>query len=319
MLSPAASSGQPFGVRGVRIAHRTDAIARTGCTVVLFDEPVVASGEVRGGAPASRELALLEPTAGVERIDAVLLTGGSAFGLAAADGVMRWCEERGRGFPTAVGRVPIVPTMALFDLAVGDAGVRPTAEDGYRAAADAAAAPDDARVATGPVGAGAGARVHKWIDAAAAVDAGIGHAVMRQGRLVVVALVAVNAWGEIVRGVLPDHRTAPAGAFGTAPAAPAARPDEGTSTTIGVVVTNARLTKTQCRSMAVAGHAGMARAIYPAHTPADGDALVCAATGTLSAGPGEAAEAAEAADAQLMAVLALSDAAVAAAIRSVAR
>lgn len=263
--------------------------------------PRCASGEVRGGAPASREFALLEPTASVTHIDAVVLTGGSAFGLAAADGVVQWCEEHGRGFPTSAGRVPIVPTLGLFDLAVGDAAVRPTAADGHAAAAEAAAAPDDADVRIGPVGAGTGARVGTWLGPAAAVDAGLGHAVLRHRDLVVAALVAVNAWGSIVSGELPSIDHMSEDGFGSSD-------QPALNTTIGVVVTNARLTKTQCRSMATAGHAGLARAIYPANTPVDGGALVATATGSLGVDP---------TDGDLMALLALSDAAVAAAIRSV--
>ena len=292
-------TGRPFGIDGVRIGHHTDRSARTGCTVVLFDRPVVAAGEVRGGAPATRDFALLEPTAAVGHIDAVVLTGGSAFGLAAADGVMRWCEEHGRGFPTSAGRVPIVPTLALFDLPVGNAAVRPTAGNGHAAAAEAAAS-DGSVVRTGPVGAGTGARVGSWLGPTAAIDAGLGHAVLCHRDLVVAALVAVNAWGSIVSGELPSIEHMSEDGFGP-PDPPAL------NTTIGVVVTNARLTKTQCRSMAVAGHAGLARAIYPANTPVDGDALVTAATGASGVDP---------TDGDLMALLALSDAAVAAAIRS---
>ena len=142
-------------VPGLRVGHWTDLGAATGCTVVLFPEGTVASAEVRGGAPATREVALLDPTRLVDRIDALVLTGGSAFGLAAADGVLRYCEEQGRGVATPAGRVPVVVALALFDLAVGDASVRPGAEQGRAACLAATAGP----VATGRVGAGTGATV----------------------------------------------------------------------------------------------------------------------------------------------------------------
>src|SRR4051812_30494215 len=147
-----------LGVAGVRVGHWTDDVALTGCTVVLLPEGTVASGEVRGGAPAEREMALLDPSRTVNRIDAVVLTGGSAFGLASADGVMRFCEERGIGFPTAGGPVPIVVALGLYDLAQGDGSVRPGADEGY-AACEAAT---DGTIAFGRVGAGAGATIAKW-------------------------------------------------------------------------------------------------------------------------------------------------------------
>ena len=149
-------------VAGVRVGHWTDIEARTGCTVVLFPEGTLASGEVRGGAPATREFDLLDPHRLVHRLDAVVLSGGSAFGLAAADGVMRWLEERGVGFPTSAGPVPIVVGASLFDLAVGDPSVRPGPAEGY-AACDAARADS---VDVGPVGAGTGATINKWRGAA---------------------------------------------------------------------------------------------------------------------------------------------------------
>ncbi len=144
-------------ITGLRVGHWTDPAARTGCTVVLFPDGTVASGDVRGGAPATRELELLDPRRTVSRIDAVVLTGGSAFGLAAADGAMRFCEERGLGFATPAGPVPIVVALALFDLAVGDPAARPGAAEGYAACAAAT----DGPVELGAVGAGAGATVAK--------------------------------------------------------------------------------------------------------------------------------------------------------------
>ncbi|HEX2040035.1 MAG TPA: P1 family peptidase [Acidimicrobiales bacterium] len=238
-------------VRGVRVGHWTDAAARTGCTVVVLPAGTVASGEVRGGAPGTREWELLAPERLVPRVDAVVLSGGSAFGLAACEGVVRWCEERGLGFPTAAGVVPIVVGAVLYDLAVGDAAVRPDAAAGYAACEAAASGPFE----VGAVGAGTGARV------------GLGTAVERHGEVVVGAVAAVNAFGS-VRGdrpvAVPDLSAAPFG-----------------HTTIGVIATNARLDKLGCLLVAQSGHDGLARALEPAHTTLDGDALVAAATGEV--------------------------------------
>lgn len=260
-------------VAGVRVGHWHDADARTGCTVVLFPPDTIASAEVRGGAPATRELALLEPERTVARLDAVVLTGGSAFGLAAADGVMRWCEEQGIGVETPAGRVPIVAALALFDLAVGNPLVRPGAAQGYTACCDARTG----AVALGPVGAGCGATVDSWLGAGRSRQAGIGSATVRRGDLVVSALLAVNAFGSIdVDGTGVDR--AVEGGSGEAAT-------EGifTNTTIGVVATNARLDKVACKVVAQGGHGGISRALVPAHTRADGDALVAAATGEVDA------------------------------------
>lgn len=256
-------------VPGVRVGHWSDTTARTGCTVVLFPEGTTASAEVRGGAPATRELAVLEPERTVERVDAVVLTGGSAFGLAAADGVMRWLEERGIGFPTAAGPVPIVPALALFDLLAGDSAVRPGVDEGYAACVDAGAG----EVELGRVGAGTGCLVAKWRGRAYARPGGLGAAVASDGDVVVGALVAVNAVGDL-RG--EDLRI---------PVAPTKGFTEGESTTIGVIVTNARLTKVECLLAAQSGHDGLGRALDPAHTAGDGDALVAAATGAVDASP----------------------------------
>jgi L-aminopeptidase/D-esterase-like protein len=262
-------------ITGLRVGHWTDPAARTGCTVVLFPDGTVASGEVRGGAPATRELELLDPRRTVSRIDAVVLTGGSAFGLAAADGAMRFCEERGLGFATPAGPVPIVVALALFDLTVGDPAARPGAAQGYAACAAAA----DGPVEVGTVGAGAGATVAKLGPARDRRPGGLVSAGAEGGGLRVAALVAVNAAGT--PGA--DDRTALdiAGAHDVA----AARVT-GTgfgNTTIGVVATNARLDKLGCHLVAQGGHDGLARALFPAHTRADGDAFVAAATGEMEA------------------------------------
>ena len=254
-------------VDGVVAGHWTDPVARTGCTVVLLPEGTVASGEVRGGAPGTREFELLRPERLVAHVDAVVLTGGSAFGLSACDGVVRWCEEHGRGFPTRAGRVPIVVGAVLYDLAVGEASVRPGPDQGYVACRDAT---DD--VALGPVGAGCGATVAKWRGPDAARPGGLGGAVERDGDVVVAALVAVNAFGDLAP---------PPGERQPLPA-PVASP-LGENTTIGVVVTNARLDKTGCLLVAQGGHDGLARALEPAHASVDGDAVVACATGTVEA------------------------------------
>jgi L-aminopeptidase/D-esterase-like protein len=258
-------------VPGVLVGHWSDPEARTGCTVVLVPEGTTASAEVRGGAPASRELDLLVPGRLVDRIDAVVLTGGSAFGLAAADGVMTWLEERGRGVATPAGPVPIVPTLALYDLAVGSSAVRPGPAEG-RAACDAAGAGD---VAHGAVGAGTGATTGTWLGRDEARPGGLGGATVRAGELVVAALVAVNAYGSID----PTGR----GLDGIEDALPAAPPPPIGNTTIGVIATNARLDKTACLTVAQGGHDGLARAIAPAHTRVDGDALIALATGAVDA------------------------------------
>lgn len=260
-------------VAGVRLGHWTDGEARTGCSVVLLPAGTVASGEVRGGAPGTREWALLDPRRAVDRVDAVVLTGGSAFGLAACDGVARWCEERGLGWPTSAGPVPIVVGMVIFDLAVGDALVRPGPDEGY--AACAAARAGAGAVGRGPVGAGAGATVGKWKGAASARPAGIGSAVARHGGATMAALVVANAVGEAVG--LPGE---PPRVFDPKPGAGTVA-SAGEATTIGIVVTDARLDKGQCRLLAESAHDGLARAIDPVHTAADGDAFVAAATGRV--------------------------------------
>ncbi|NNG38230.1 P1 family peptidase [Flexivirga sp. ID2601S] len=284
----------PIPIDGVRVGHWTDEHARTGCTVVELPEGTVASYECRGGAPAARELTLLEPDKSVTTIDALLLTGGSAFGLAAADGVMRRMEETGRGVPTPAGPVPIVSALGLFDLAVGDATVRPGPEQGYAAAASVST---DAPL-TGQLGAGTGAYTSHWRGPDGARPGGLSAAERRMGDVVVWALVAVNAYGDIDLGDAPVSTEAVArlqepfgfgGADGggtdgggTDGAAAVAAGDR-THTTIGVVVTNARLDKVGCHIVAQGAHDGLARSLTPPHTRFDGDAFVAAATGVIPA------------------------------------
>ncbi len=264
---------------GVRVGHWTDARARTGCSVVLLPEGTVASGEARGGAPGTREWALLAPERTVDRIDAVVLTGGSAFGLAAADGVMRWCEERGRGWVTSAGRVPIVVGLVLYDLDVGDAGVRPGPTEGYAACAAAAPWPGPVSASAGMVGAGTGATVARWRGPDGRRPGGVGVAERSEGNVVVGALVVVNAVGETVP--LHRDRVMTDEDLGHLPAPPGPGRQ---ATTIGVVVTNARLDKIACLGVAQSGHDGLARALDPVHTAGDGDGLVAAATGQVEAG-----------------------------------
>ena len=275
-------------VRGVAVGHWTDERAKTGCTVIVLPPGTVASGEIRGGAPATREFALLDPSRLVTTVDAVVLSGGSAFGLSAADGVVRGLEERGRGFETKVGPVPIVVGLSLFDLAVGDPAVRPGPDQGRLALAAATERPYD----NGPVGAGTGATVDKW--SGQPVPGGLGSATLAAGGLVVSALLAVNAYGSIDDGRSVEDIGAPDRSTSGQPFA---------NTTIGVVVTNATIDKAGCFLLAQSAHDGLARSLLPAHTLADGDGLVAAATGEV--------------EADMFHLRALTQAAVAAAIRSV--
>ena len=280
------------------VGHWTDEVARTGCTVIRFPSGTVASGEVRGGAPATREFALLDPLRLVTAIDAVVLSGGSAFGLAAADGVMSVLEEEGRGFPTAQGPVPIVVGLSLYDLAVGSAAVRPDAAAGATAARAAGSEPT-----VGRVGAGTGAMVGKWRGPEHARPGGIGIVNVRRGELAVTAVVANNAAGDVraidgtgldgadslISGTILD------GSFDEWPD----RRAFGPNTVIGVVVSNAALDKVECRLVAEGAHDGLARAVMPPHMRSDGDAFVAAATGIVEA---------DVDDVRLMAVVAVEQA-----------
>ncbi len=278
-------------VAGLTVGHHTLTERPTGCTVILTGaEGVVAGVDVRGGAPGTRDIELLDPSNSVQRVHAIVLSGGSAFGLDAASGVMRYLDERKIGFKIAGTQVPIVPAAILMDLGFGGKPeVRPGPDCGYRAAAAATA---DA-VAEGNVGAGAGATVGKLGDPRRPMKAGIGSAalVLPDG-LVVAALVAVNAVGDIIDPatgkVIAGVRTADGKGLADARlllrsgAAFTARPGE--NTTLGVVATNATLTKAQARKVAQMAHDGFARAISPIHTPADGDTIFTLATGER---PGE--------------------------------
>jgi L-aminopeptidase/D-esterase-like protein len=255
-------------VRGVKVGHWTDPVAQTGCTAVVLPKETVASGEVRGGAPGTRDFPSLDPTRTVQHVDVVMLSGGSAFGLATCDGAMRWCEQHRRGLQLPRGgRVPIVVGMIIFDLGVGSAKVRPTADDGYAACAAAKRGKFD----TGRVGAGTGATIGKVggnLDNR--LPGGLGTATLRRGEVVVSALMVANGVGYLRDGTpLPQRLDVPENAI--------------ENTTIGLVVTNAALDKTGCFLVAQSGHDGIARAMDPAHTRADGDAIVTAATGDVLA------------------------------------
>jgi L-aminopeptidase/D-esterase-like protein len=272
-------------VPGIRVGHATDLDNLTGCTVVLCEDGAVGGVDQRGGAPGTRETDLLRPVHWVQEAHGVLLTGGSAFGLGAADGVMRYLEGRGVGFDTGVARVPIVPAAVLFDLGIGSASARPDAPMGYAACQ---AASSEA-VAEGNVGAGTGATVGKILGLAQAMKSGLGSAAISLGEdLWVGAVMAVNAIGDVVD---PQTGTILAGARqpGTdrlantleilkrsVTAAPAA---VQSNTVIGVVATNAQLTKEQVNKVAQMAQNGVARAVRPTHTMYDGDTLFALATG----------------------------------------
>jgi L-aminopeptidase/D-esterase-like protein len=239
--------------------------AATGCTVVLCEPAAVAGVDVRGAAPGTRETDLLRPGSLVERVDAILLTGGSAFGLAAASGVVQFLEERGIGFPTTAGPVPIVPAAVLFDLGIGRADVRPDAAAGYAACLAATTEP----VAEGCVGAGAGATVAKLGGAAGAIKAGLGsHALRLPDGTIVAALVAVNAVGSVVDPTTGEVIAAPRRSLATP-----GQPLVGASTTLGILATTARLDSAAVNRLASIAHDGIAQTIRPAHTLYDGDTI----------------------------------------------
>ncbi|GAB4468407.1 MAG: P1 family peptidase [Anaerolineae bacterium] len=281
-------------VPGIRVGHATDLNALTGCTVVLCEDGAVGGVDQRGGAPGTRETDLLRPMHLVQHVNAVLLTGGSAFGLDAAAGVVRYLEERQKGFPVGVHGAPVVPIVAaavLFDLDIGDAQVRPDAALGY-AACEAAS---DGPVAQGSVGAGTGATVGKIFGGQYAMKGGIGSASADLGNgLVIGALIAVNCLGDVIDphsgSIIAGARRPPAGTeladtlAALKSMAGAAPPRfEAGNTVIGVVAASARLTKEEANKVAQMAHDGLARAIRPAHTMFDGDTLFALATGQQAA------------------------------------
>jgi len=272
-------------VEGLKVGHHTLAERPTGCTVILVDGDAVGSVSQRGGAPGTRETDLLNPLNMVDKVNAIVLAGGSAFGLEAATGTVRWLEEHDIGWPAGAAKVPIVPAAILFDLGVGgNAKVRPTAECGYKAAEAASAGP----IQEGSVGAGAGATVGKLGGANRSTKSGLGTAsISLPTGLVVAAIVAVNAVGDIIdpsSGKVVAGVRNPDGTFADArrilrSGATLQRPRAGENTTIGLVATNAKMTKTLVARMALMADDGYARAISPSHTNGDGDTIFSLATG----------------------------------------
>ena len=293
-----AHSQSPAGaitlVAGIEVGHFTDSRRPTGCTVILTRDGAVGGVDVRGAAPGTRETDLLAPGNLVERVHGIMLAGGSAWGLAATEGAMRWLEERNIGLDVRFGTLPIVPAAVLFDLPLGDARIRPDAEAGY-AACEAASAQAPAE---GNVGAGAGALVGKLFGIDRAMKGGVGTASLTIGGITVGALIACNALGDVID---PDTAQVVAGARTTDGRAlldtrRALMRGElpkpllaGTNTTIGVIATDAVLTKVQANRLAMVAHDGLARSINPVHTMSDGDTLFALATcrvPLVAGGPG---------------------------------
>ena len=290
-------------VRGIEVGHAQNEEALTGCTVILCRKGAVAGVDVRGGAPGTRETDLLDPVNLVEKVHAVVLAGGSAFGLDAVSGVMRYLEENKIGFNTGAARVPIVPSAILYDLGLGRADVRPDSAMGALAAASARGLTASAPPAEGNVGAGTGASVGKMFGNALAMKSGLGTASMDIGGGVIVgAIVAVNAWGDVVdpktgqiiaglrSGKIGPLRVGKDGQFADTLAmmkSPLGRGVLGltsrSNTVIGVVATNAKLTKAQATKVAQMAQDGFARTIRPAHTMLDGDVIFALSTGVKNA------------------------------------
>ena len=268
-------------VEGIRVGHSTDLHGLTGCSVVLCPSGTVGSGEVRGGAPATRETDLLRPGTLVNEVHAVLLAGGSAFGLDAAAGVMRFLEERGIGFAAGVAVVPIVPGAALFDLGIGDPKARPGPSEGFSACEAASEQVDE-----GTVGAGTGATVAKLFGPDRQVKGGIGSASTAEGSAIVGALFAVNAVGEVLGKdgeVVAGARPGQPGEEEPEEAAVPWPQGPGTNTIIGIVATNARLSKERAQLLAGSAHDAVSAVVRPAHTIWDGDTVFTLATGQVDA------------------------------------
>lgn len=270
-------------VPGVRVGHWTDAVAQTGCTVIVLPEPNVVTAEFRGAAPGSREAALLEPGMSVETVQAVLFTGGSAFGLAAADGVMAELESEGRGHPALMGPVPIVPAAVVYDLMTGDGSVRPGRTEGAAAYRNATPQP----VEQGRVGAGAGTMVAGWRGELGVQPGGLGSAVVEGDGFVVGALAVVNAVGDVF--TLEGESLTGGDSVPGPPRAPSGPLEQ---TTLVMVATDAALTRTKLRRLAVRGHDALAVCIRPVHTSHDGDVVFVASCGQALADADLVAEAA---------------------------
>ncbi len=277
-------------VPGIQVGHWTNEAAATGCTVVLTPQGATAGVAVYGAAPGSRELTLLAPGRLVEKAHAVLITGGSAFGLAAADGVMQWLEERGFGMAVGNARVPIVPAAVLLDLGIGDPGTRPGAAEGYAACEAASTDP----VPMGNVGAGTGATVGKILGAANAMKGGLGSAFSTlDDGTAVGALVAVNALGDvvdpssgrIVAGARDPGTDRFVGTLNVLRQGRAGNPLLGANTTLGIVATDGAFSKGELAVIAGMAHNGLARSIFPVHTLYDGDTMFALSTGTRPSDP----------------------------------
>lgn len=275
-------------IGGFRIGHAQDRDGVTGCTVLLFDECVPAGVDIRGGGPASRETPLLHPLADAKGIHAVLLSGGSAFGLDAAGGVMRYLEERGIGFDVGVTKVPLVTQSCVFDLGIGRADVRPDAEMAYEACRDA----EKERWEEGCIGAGTGCTVGKYRGRSQAMKSGLGLYAAQAGKVKVGAVVAVNALGDIfdidtgkqLAGMLRETGDGFLSTEEEMYQDAAQIPNLFTgNTTIGVIVTNGAFTKSQMNKIAAMAHNGYARTIRPVHTTADGDSIYAVSSGTEKA------------------------------------
>ncbi len=271
-------SGNITEVQGITAAHMTDEKARTGCTVILAKEGAVGSVDVRGGGPGTRETDAFAPINLVQQVHGVCLSGGSAFGLAVADGVMRYLDEQQIGFDTGVAKVPIVGGAVLFDLAYAAPGKRPTAEMGYQAAAKA----DGTPLAQGCFGAGTGATVAKMLPNLQPKKSGFGTASMKIGKATIAAAFAVNALGNIY-----DYKTGDLICGYTLDEQTNAMKKmwNGQNTTIGVIATDAKLTKTQAHRLAMLAHDGYGMAIRPVHTMHDGDTAFSLATGKVEENP----------------------------------
>lgn len=282
-MSRIAPDSRLADVPGVKVGHWTDGRAGTGATVVMFDRLSPASVHVIGGAPGSQETELLNPCRTAPGVDAILLTGGSAFGLAATDGARRYLEERGRGFKVGAHSVPIVPSAVIFDLAVGDGAVRPGPEEGYAACENA----ENGDMREGAVGAGTGARVAKYMGMEKSLPGGLASRSVRlEDGTRVGALMVVNAFGAIVDPATGEVIAAPAGADGEPVdyLSSNAPPSSFGATIIGVVATDADLTKAEAKRVSVMASAGLARTVSPAFTPYDGDMIFTVSTGRGRAG-----------------------------------
>jgi len=303
------AAGGITDVQGIRVGHFTDLRRPTGCTVLIFDKGATAGVDVRGSAPGTRETDLLNPINTVQQVQAILLAGGSAYGLDAATGVVRYLEEHGLGFHVGSITVPIVPAAVLYDLGVGDPAIRPTAESGYQACKAATAG----KVTEGNVGAGAGATVGKLFGAKLAMKSGLGTASIRIAGtgIVVGAIVAVNAVGDVVDPktgkIMAGARKPDGSGFLDSMAQLRARRQVelaiGQNSTIGVVATNVAFEKVQLTKIAQMAQDGFARTINPAHTLADGDTIFAVATGAIPAKANHGTIGSLAADVMAQAVL----------------